>query len=238
MSPGQFLLALAVMAAGALVQSTIGFGAALVSAPLLLLIDARLIPGPATVAGLSLNLLLVIGHRAHIEWDEVHWPAFGLIPGTVLAAWALGEFSATALAVMSGVVILIAVALSALGRQPRRVPATLLTAGFLSGYMGTVAAVGGPPLALLHRDSTGAQVRAALPPVFMISGVFSLVALAFAGHFDRSDLGLGLALIPGCVIGFLAAIPLTGRVTDRQLRTAVLVVSTASAVLAIARALA
>ena len=51
MSGFELLLGLVCVTAGAAVQSTIGFGAALVSVPLLLLLDPRLVPGPVTVAG-------------------------------------------------------------------------------------------------------------------------------------------------------------------------------------------
>ena len=56
------LLATLVMAFGALVQGVLGFGGALVSVPLLLLMDPRLVPGPTTVAGTVLT-------RHHLdEW--------------------------------------------------------------------------------------------------------------------------------------------------------------------------
>lgn len=235
---GALALAILAVAAGALLQSTIGFGAALVSAPLLLLVDARLVPGPATVAGIALNLLLVAGHRAHIEWDEVRWPALGLIPGTAVAAWAVTRFDQDRLVVISGLAILAGVAVSLMGAAPRRTRPNLLAAGFASGAMNTVASVGGPPLALLHRESSGQRMRAALPPVFVVSGLVTLLALRLAGHVGSDDLVLGVALIPGCVLGFLGARPLAGRVADQHLRTLVLVVSSAAAVAAILRAVA
>src|SRR5438034_6678902 len=58
-TPLQVLLAALAMAVGALVQGAVGFGASLVAAPLLVLVDVRLVPGPIGIASLTLNFLII-----------------------------------------------------------------------------------------------------------------------------------------------------------------------------------
>ena len=53
-----FLLATTAVALGALIQGTIGFGLGLFAAPLLILIDPRLVPGPILVSSAVLTVLL------------------------------------------------------------------------------------------------------------------------------------------------------------------------------------
>ena len=62
------------MGLGALVQGTVGFGQSLVAAPLLLLIDTRLVPGPLTVA----EVASYMGVSAHVVTSMLR---AGAMPG-------------------------------------------------------------------------------------------------------------------------------------------------------------
>lgn len=226
-----------VVSAGAAVQGVVGFGASLFAVPLLLLVDPRFVPGPAIVGGLALNILMVLGHRVHTDWRGLRWILVGLAPGSALATLALGVFPADDLAILSGGAILLAVALSAFGRAPRRSTGWLLGGGVVSGYMGTTAAVSGPPLALLYQHEAGPTIRGTLPPAFLLSALLALAALTSAGRLTAGDWLSGLALAPGGVIGFFASRRIADRVRGSALRAAVLSISAISAAAAIVRAL-
>lgn len=230
-------LGVMVMATGAAVQATVGFGASLLAVPILLLIDPRFVPGPATVGGMTLNLLMLVGHRAHADRRGVAWILVGLLPGTAIAALALRWLPGDDLAVLSGAAILGGVVLSAVGRSPGLTAPSLVGGGVLSGFMGTTAAVSGPPLALLYQRSDGATLRGTLPPTFLVGSILTLVALAASDRLPAGDWVIGAALAPGGLLGFLAARPLAGRIHGAHLRAAVLSISAASAVAAIVRAL-
>jgi len=68
---------------GSLLQGAAGFGANLLAVPVLVLVDPGLVPGPALVSALVLNLL--IAHResgvAHI--GDTAWAQGGRVLGTV-----------------------------------------------------------------------------------------------------------------------------------------------------------
>jgi uncharacterized membrane protein YfcA len=231
------VLAVVVVAFGSLVQGTVGFGNALVAAPLLLLIDTRLVPGPITVAGAALNLLMLTRDRGHADPAKLRWSIVGLLPGTALAALALAVLSDDTLAVAAGGVILVAVALSAVGVTATPTPRTLAAAGVVSGFMGTVAGVGGPPMALLYQRVSGPELRATLARFFIASSTITLLALLPAGRLDRAQVGLGLLLVPGALAGWALSRRLVTRVDRLALRPLVLALSASSAIALLIREL-
>ncbi len=230
-------LAIAVVALGATVQRTVGFGAALVSVPLLLLIDPDLVPGPVVVANLALIGMMAIGTGGHADRRGVRWMALGLLPGTLLAVLALALVPEDLLAVLAGSIVLAAVVGVAVDRRVAIRRQSLVGGGILSGFMGTTAGVGGPPLALLYSRAPGDTVRATLCRVFLVNWVLVLGALSLTGRLGLSEVATGVALMPGGVLGVLAGRQVATRVQPEQLRVAVLVLSASSAVVAIAQAL-
>ena len=235
MSGGDALVILVVMTVGAVIQGAVGFGANLVAAPLLVLIDPELVPGPVLVAGLALNLLMVVREREHDGMRSTGWALGGRVPGTLLGALALVTLPADGLTVAFAVLILLGVALSVGGLRVRRTPTTLVGAGTLSGFMGTVVGIGGPPIALVYADATGPVLRGSLARYFTLGGLFSIVTLVAVGRFDIGLLLTSLALVPGVVVGFLLSRRLNRFLDVGRTRLAVLVVSGASAVVALAR---
>lgn len=233
----EVVVAVVAVAIGSTVQRALGFGAALVSVPLLLLIDPRLVPGPVTIAGLALIGLMVAGTHRDADWRGVRWIAVGLVPGTAVAAVALALLPQAVLAAGAGFLILGAVgAVLAQRRLPVR-RRSLLGSGALSGFMGTTAGVGGPPVALLYHGAQAPVLRATLARVFLVSAVFTLVALAGARRLGTTEWATGLVLMPGGPLGYAAGGRLAPHIDGARLRSGVLVVSALSALAVIARAL-
>ncbi|MBA3282406.1 MAG: TSUP family transporter [Acidimicrobiia bacterium] len=129
MTTTQLVLGLVCVTLGATVHSTIGFGAALLSVPLLLLINPDFVPGPITVASLAVNLFVLSANRGHADWRGVRWAGLGLLPGTALGAVALTLFTGSSLAVLAGSAVLVAVAVCAAGSRLPEGRRALLGAG-------------------------------------------------------------------------------------------------------------
>lgn len=235
MTLSQLLLGLLVVSVGASVQATIGFGAALVAVPFLLLIGPGFVPGPIVIAGVAVNLVMLMANWGQADWHGVRWSMLGLVPGTALAGLAVARFSDSSLSLLSAGAILAAVGISAAGHVPHRGRRTMLGVGFFSGYLGTTAGVGGPPLALAYQDAPGHTIRGTLPWVFMVSAALTLVALRLSNHLDMADLGTGLFLAPGGFVGFATSRVLVGRIDDASLRRLVLALSALSAAAVIIR---
>lgn len=228
-------MATLVVALGATVQRTLGFGAALVSVPLLVLINPRFVPGPFTIAGLAGLALMVWGTHRETDWRGVRWMVLGILPGTVVAGVALATLPQDALSLAAGVLILGAVAAIVARRHPRVGRRSLLGAGALSGFMGTTAGVAGPPIALLYHREEGAVIRATLARMFLVSAALTLIALGGAHRLGTADWAAGVAMMPGGPIGVVAGRRVATRVNAGHLRIGVLVVSTLSALAVVAR---
>ena len=235
--PTQLALATAVMALGATVQGSVGFGLNLLAAPLLLLIDHRMVPGSVLIAAMSLVAMMTYRERSAVDFRGLGWAVAGRVLGTVAGAMTLASLSQRGISVGVGCVVVGAVVMSASGIHFGPTPRILVGAGLLAGFMGTTASTGGPPMALVYQHSAGATVRATLAGHFLIGAPMSLAGVAVAGRLGATEVMLGLALIPGVVIGFLASY-FVAPILDRGFtRAAVLTVSAAAGLLVLVREL-
>lgn len=231
------LVAGLVVALGALVQGAVGYGMALVAAPLLALVDPALVPVPLVVLGAGHSVLAVLRDGRHAHWSGVGWAMLGRLPGTGLGVLAVVALSQQLFSLVIGVCVLAFVLLSLLTWQPRPRPGSLLLAGLASGAGGTAAGIGGPPIALLYQHTTGPRVRGTLGTYFVLGSVTSIAALAAAGQVTGATLVSAAELAPFLVAGFLLSGP-ARHVLDRGwTRHAVLIVAAASAGLLIGRTL-
>lgn len=238
LEPLALLLAAGACALGALVQGSVGFGFALVAAPLLALIEPRLVPGALTVASAGLGVISIYRtRRGPTDWPGVRWAGAGLVPGTVGAGFLLAGMSRSTVTITVGVLVLLAVALSLAGLEIHRTPGNLLLVGAISGFMGTAATVGGPPIAMAYQREPGAVIRATLARYFLLGTVLAVFALVPAGRLGWEHALAGLALIPGVVVGFLLSRRLAGKLDGGWTRPAILWLSAVSSVAVLAREL-
>lgn len=237
MSAVAVVAAACVVAAGALLQGSIGFGLSLFSAPLLTLICPDLVPGPLLMAALLLTLLMAWRDRRSMDVAGVKWAIGGRVVGTVAGALVLALVSTHVLSLMFGALVLAAVAMTAGGLPLAPKPPALVGAGVLSGFMATTSAIGGPPMAMLYQHAKGPRVRGTLSGYFVFGASMSLIALAVIGKLGRRELAHGAALLPGVLVGFALSGRLTRWLDDGRTRAAVLWVSAAAAVIVIARSL-
>jgi uncharacterized membrane protein YfcA len=230
------LLALLVVTVCAAIHGAVGFGLNLLAVPLLLVVDPALVPGPALVAGLAIALL-VAGRELTAVDRRTSWAVIGLVPGTAAGLGLLAVVPERVLSLVLGLLVLVAVALSAARWQPTPSRPALLVAGTATGFLSTAAAIGGPPMALLYGRSEGARLRSTLSVVFVAASLVALGALTAVGRFGSSDLTTSLVLLPGVVAGFLLSGPLRRRVDHGNTRPAVLALSASAAIGAILQGL-
>jgi hypothetical protein len=130
---------------------------------------------------------------------------------------------------ISGFLVLIAVVITAKGFSIPTTRVNLGIAGLVSGIMGTLAAIGGPPIALVYQNESGARIRTSLSGFFIAGGVISIVTLSLAGRFGIHEVMLGLTLLPGTLIGFLGSSRVLPWLDGKYTKKAVLLVATVSA---------
>ena len=113
----------------------------------------------------------------------------------------------------------------------------LVAAGFLSGVGATTTSIGGPPIAVLYQHQPARQIRNTLAVYFALGAIISLVALAISGDLSWHQTAVAGVLAPGVPIGLWLSGVLRRRLDVRSIRTGVLLVCAASAVVLVARSL-
>jgi hypothetical protein len=228
-------LATLIMAIGAALQSSVGFGLALFAAPLLILIDPELVPGPLIVATMVVLVASALREREAMDLRGLGWVIAGRVPGAVLGAIALRMLAPSTLSVTIGMLVLLAVGLSLHRGGLPRSRLVLMGAGLLSGIMGTTAAIGGPAVAVLYQREAGPLVRSTLAGYFIGGAVMSPAALFVVGRLGRAEVELGVAMIPGILLGIAVASPARRWLDRGHTRNAILLVSAAAGLSAVVR---
>ncbi|MEJ7845066.1 MAG: sulfite exporter TauE/SafE family protein [Acidimicrobiales bacterium] len=237
MSPVDVALGTLVMAVGACLQGVVGFGANLVAAPLLVLVDPVFVPAPVVLVSLLSNSLVARREGRGAVDERVRWAMVGYVPGVLVAGWAIAVLPTRGLSIGLAVCILVAVAVTAAGVSVTPTAGRYAGAGSVSGVMGTIAGVGGPPLALLMQRAEAPAMRGTLAVFFRLGSVLSLLVLVVVGELGRAELVAAAALAPGVLAGTAASAGLARRVGRRSLRPVVLGLSGAAAVAVLAREL-
>ncbi|MBT1444143.1 TSUP family transporter [Shewanella sp. JM162201] len=231
-------LALLIIFTGALIQSLIGFGLAVVASPLLYLVEPDLVPVPVILMGFSIALLTLLRERSALEFGGLQYALLGRIPGGILGATLLLYAPKPVLGLAIAAIVFVAVALSLCRISAPVNRLTLFIAGTVSGVFGTIAAIGGPPMAILLAGKDPNKFRAALSAFFIFSSMIALGILAVSGLVTSRHLLWAVLLLPAVVAGYLAAGLLLGRVDKQKTRVATLVLCSLSALLLTLRSLA
>jgi uncharacterized membrane protein YfcA len=217
------------VALGALVQGSVGFGIALVAAPLLAIIDPRLVPVPMLLLATAHATLTLRREYRHADWTGVGWALLGRLPGIAIGVLAVAVLPPRWFGLAVAVVVLACVALSVVRWRPRPTVPALLLAGVVSGAAGTASAIGGPPVALLYQHAPGARVRATMAAYFVVGSVLSLTGLFLGGQFGGDALRAAATMVPFLVAGFALSGPVRRLLDHGWTRPAVLAMAGAGA---------
>jgi uncharacterized membrane protein YfcA len=228
------LISLVVGLAAAL-QSSIGYGLSLIANPILVLINPDFVPGPVLFAVFFLSILVVLRERSSVDLNGLSWALVGRVIGAAIAAWLLLRITQNTMILMFGFMVLFAVLISATGWRVPMTRLNLSLAGVMAGIMGTIASIGGPPIAMVYQYEPGDRIRSTLSGFFIFGTVISIVTLASVGRFGWEEIRLGLELLPGILIGFLLSTSILPHLKNRYIRPLILTVATVSAVVVILR---
>ncbi|MEI8616253.1 sulfite exporter TauE/SafE family protein [Shewanella sp. PP-He15 brown] len=227
--PQTLALASLVVFLGALTQSLIGFGLAVVASPLLYIVDPDLVPGPVIAMGFTIALLTLFRERGHLEFNGLQYALLGRVPGGFIGASLLLFAPQPILGLSIAAIVAVAVILSLYKFSLPVNKKTLFGAGVVSGIFGNIAAIGGPPMAILLSGKDASQFRAALSAFFIFSSTIAMVILAITGLLELKHLWLSLMLLPSVLLGYLVAGRLVGSVDKDKTKMATLVLCSISA---------
>jgi uncharacterized membrane protein YfcA len=223
-----------IMALGCAVQGSVGFGANLVAAPLLVLLDPDFVPGPTIVATGLLNLLVIRREGPSGVDHTVHTAIAGQLVGVLGAGALLAVISDEALTLIFAGLVLLAVALSVAGWHLAKTRPNLAGVGLLSGFMGTVSGIGGPPIAMVYQHADGPTLRGTLARYFTAGNALAIPTLIVAGRLGWAEVPLIAVLLPGALVGYATSGWLAAHVDRRRARPLILGLSTAAALIVLA----
>ncbi|MEM8663710.1 MAG: sulfite exporter TauE/SafE family protein [Pseudomonadota bacterium] len=237
-SVAAFALGAVVILCAAVVQSSAGLGFGLVAAPFLVLIDPLYVPGTVIVLGTLVSLMSSIRDFRDVNGTYVLAGIAGRIPAAILAAALIASISQEVFQIVFAALILLAVALSVWGPTVMPSIKTVTAAGVVSGFTGTLTAVGAPPFALALQHAPARELRATLNTVLLAGATISLIALGIYGEFGLADVVRGASLVPFAFLGFwLARFIIRDKRSEAMLRPAVLSLCVMACVVLLARAI-
>jgi uncharacterized membrane protein YfcA len=232
----EYVVALFAVTVGAIAQGSIGFGFGMLAAPVLTLVDEELVPGAVLILGLTIAAMIAWNERGALDWLGIKWALVGRVLGTLAGAYAVTRLDHDSMAVLLGLLILVAVVISLTGWHVRPTASTLVGAGMVSGVMGTLTSVGGPPMALVYQREQAARLRSTLAGYFLFGASLALVTLTVTGELGKRQVVDGIVLLPGLLVGLAASRQLTPFLDRGYIRAAVLGLSALTAAALVAGA--
>lgn len=230
----QLALAFFIILLGSYIQSSIGFGLAVIAAPVLFFMDPAYVPAPITLCAFTLSLANAWSHRDSVSLRGLKYAIVGRVPGSLAGALLLVWIDQDLLALWLGITVLFAVVASLRLVLITPTEGHMLAAGFMSGFMGTSSSIGGPPMALLFQHQDARYIRANLSAFFVVSCLMTLAMLMPVGRFGTQELLLALPLLPATLLGYWLARRTWHLVSPRWLRLSSLSLCVVCGVIAIA----
>ena len=237
MDPTTYAVIAAAVLVGSTVQSAVGLGVGLVAAPVTALLEPALMPGALLIVAVLMPCLTLLIDHHDIDWRGLGWALPARLPGTLVGVWVVATLSDRELGIAIGLVVLVAVVVT---WQAVTVPVnrtTLVAAGVASGITGTATSIGGPPIAIVYQHRPARQIRTTMAVYFLAGAAFSLIALALTGDLTGDQVKAAGELLPFLVVGTGLGALARRSMPAHVVRPAVLVVSSASAVVLLVRSL-
>jgi uncharacterized protein len=225
------------IAVGGLVHGSIGIGFVLISAPVVGLVEPRALPALFVLLGFPMEVWMVLRERGALDVPGFIQMVGGRVIGTLAAFVVLIIVSPQLLTVLIGSSIVVAAVLSWRITGFRSGTGAKVVAGSISGLMATVAAAGGPALALAYQDREGPELRATLAATFLATDLLSVAALAASGLLHWWHAQLCLIVLPAQLLGVGLSGLVLGRLDAMALRTGVLLVAGMGGVAVVLRAI-
>ncbi|MGF1739162.1 sulfite exporter TauE/SafE family protein [Photobacterium satsumensis] len=231
------LLAAFLIFLGSFVQTAIGFGLAIVAAPLLFQISPQYVPAPICIVALVISLINSFKLRSSVSIGGLKSAIIGRVPGSFVGGFLLTVVSGATLSLWLGGMVLLAVGISALPYRLKPTPKRMLIAGFMSGVMGTSSSIGGPPMALLMQHEEAAKLRGNLSAFFVITSLMSLFVLYLYDHFTLEHIFITLPLLPAGLLGYWLANKVVSNLPQAKVRVFALLLCLVSGLTAIIQGL-
>ena len=207
----ELLLCCGVVVFASILQVSIGMGFGMLASPLIALIKPDLVPGSILAMGLFVAFSGAWRERKNIPRQELNLGVGGRVVGSFMAFILLLLIpNAESFFIVFGVVMLAAITMTAFGRKIDFTEKNLLNLSVVSGLMGSITAVGAPPMALIYHDRDPSIVRPTLNAFFFSGSVLGLISLGSSGWISGQDFIAAVIFLPAMFIGILISGPFMG----------------------------
>lgn len=220
---------------GSSVQGVLGFGFAVIASPIVVQVEPLLVPQLLSLLGLPLAIRIFIREKSKVDFVSVKPLIWGRLLGGPLGLYLLFLLSEKYLSISVGGIVFFAGIASYFGWTVNKTSINSLIAGTLSGVFGMIAAIGGPPVALLYRNSEPEEFRPSLNSVFTIGIVITLALLTITGRIYLDHIYMFLINIPFVFLGIRLSSVLFSKISQKAIATSVTYFSIASGLYVILR---
>ncbi len=217
------------------VQGVLGFGFAVIASPIIVQINPNLVPQLLALLGLPIALRVFFREKDGVDLSKVKPLIVGRLVGGPIGLLLLLNLSEKYLSIAVGVIVLVAGLGSFFGWVINRNNLNSFLAGTFSGIFGMVAAVGGPPVALLYRNTKSEEFRPSLNSVFSIGILITLSLLLLSGNLFMDHLLLFVLFLPFVLIGVRVSSSIFSKFSDSFIATSVTYFSVLSGLYVILR---
>lgn len=222
-----FVVAAAVVVFAGVAYGLAGFGFVMVSVPPLLLLYP---PQTAVTTGILLSMLtgwmILPGAWRETQLGMVLALLPGALLGIGLGVALLRLLDADAVKLMTGLIVTVFAATMIRGWTPRGMGSRIAPgiAGTLSGALGAMTGMNGPPVVLLFlaREYEVHAFRARLVTYFLLVNVVAISARVWVGETGGVDIQTALLLLPAAAVGTTIGRRLVNRVPLAVFRRVVL----------------
>lgn len=207
-------------------QTTTGFGYAIITAPLLaLVLGAKETVMLVMLTGLIIRLFLMRAIKNEGNFKAIFSLITASVIGAIPGAYVMTIISGDGLRIFIGIVLLIATITMwknyTIRVKHQKFVETIV--GTLSGFLATTTSINGPPVVLYYLNSNAeenkAVFRANLTRYFLLINIASIIISYFAGTLRIGELWPHILLsIPALYIGFYLGEKFFHRINAEVLR--------------------
>jgi uncharacterized membrane protein YfcA len=217
--PGAVAFGFAAVFAGTLLQRLAGQGFGMLAAPLIALIAPEVLPAALLFLGIAVGIGSVSVDTKALNVRELPSGFAGRALGAVIAAWLAARLAAPeAIAALVAVTVYLGIGLSLIGVRVAITRVSLFCAGTVAGIMGTLTAIGAPPMALLYQHENQRRSTAMQNAFFCWGMVVSVAALGWQGLLTREALVYAALMLPAVPLALWVARPVAARVARAAIR--------------------
>ncbi len=204
----ELFLCFGIIAFAAILQVSVGMGFGMLASPLIALVKPELVPGSILAMGLIVAFSGAWRERQNIHPTELKLGVSGRVIGSMAALVILSSITELdSFLLVFGLLMLTAVAITASGIKVDFTNRNLLGLSVVSGLVGTITAVGAPPMAIIYHNRPPSIIRPTLNAFFFSSSVLGIGILSLSGWLSVDDLIAAVIFLPAMWFGIWLSSP-------------------------------